>query len=1686
MERDNAAAIQASSEPAASSAGSGRIITFYSYKGGTGRSMALANIAWILASNGRKVLAIDWDLEAPGLHRYFAPFLLEPELRQTEGLIEFVREFEDETLTPSPASVLSGLESMSEDNAMNPAAPTPIPPEKLERLADLRRYAVAVDYPFPKGGRLDFVPAGRQDDGYSSRVTGCRWDNLYERLGGAAFFEAVRRRLKGAYEYILIDSRTGISDTAGICTIQLPDKLVVCFTANNQSISGASAVSDSVCQQWAARPRTNEAPLRVFPVFTRVEFAEKDKLKIRKALARTEFNSFLKHIPETQREVYWGGVQVPYDPFYAYEELLAPFGDTPHEEGSVLAAMERLTAYLTDGDHLPPVTQLIPPTDKERRDVLVKYASNRKLPGELLPTAIGPTPRYDAYLSFNAFYKAQVLELATRLKSAGIRLWFSEWSIAPGDDWLQKMEEGMQRAAACIICIGANGLGKAQKDEVQALLRRKSADTGGTFRVIPVLLPGATSAAVPPELVSIRWLDLRESVTSGEPLDQLIQLLVGDAPRPVATDAECPYRGLEAFTEAQAANFFGREPEIAAALENLRQQVAQANRASSSSSSALAPLIAVTGPAGIGKSSFLRAGLLPTLRRGEVEGSARWGVVTCPIGADPLGNLAVALAALPEFSSSLSVSRELVDSMLKDKSGLQLALRLALGANQTDARRLLFVLDGLEELFTQCRDPDARRAFLENIRCAIREAPRETAWLLGVRSDVLADVIALDPEWERLQERNQFLLQSPSSEAMRDAIVKPAERGNFQVEPQLVERLLADCNAGLLNLSLLQLALQRLWTERQDNRLTLGAYLSLGGADALIGERAEELYQSLPADDQRLTQVFLLRCLQIEKDRVFPRDAVPISEFVTDQLSEESAERLARQLAAVELVQVSASGAKPVSVSLSVNRWHCWRRLEAWSRQSPGDVRIRQSLAKGAQAWERRLSREREGMTWASRVIESQRRFLEMIGAPGFQDGEGIIQPEAVAQAHAWAEEHPGWLNASELDYLANSRRFASVRKQWRWMAAIYSVILLVMTGVVAGQYMTRRNESVEMTELTDKVERLEQEKLDLDNKFNEKTNEHDQEQAKLSQQLLQAKGEAKDRLIELQKERSAASQSLNTVKAIRTWGRAQNLLTSAKGQEVSSPDRTLGLLLAREAALLVPPGSSTWDMEKLLREALGEAALTPLDAGRIVEQNAPVDRSVQPFALGSAGRLVATGQVGGPLRLWNLEEPQPAKQPQEIPLPDSAHGGFSDDAQILALTLAPGEDSLSALFSHSTVPQERRGIAWQISPKGATTTLRGAFLIPPTEPLPPTDRFLSTGNGRWLVTLHPAAVAADATEDAKDADEAPRKEAARQNPPRNSVRRAAGSAVQLTRWSPDRTPQHLALAAAPPPLRGKEPPAGSTVRENVLQLWKLPAKGSNQPPTSRLQEQRIVRVRLSPDERWLAAARADGAVLLFDFSGEEKLALRPLVLRRHEGVAAAIQFRSDSRFLVTAGDDRRVILWDLSSPNPSESWRTVAEHPAPVSILESSRDGRWLLAGSHAGHLQLVPFGTDGIESKTGGYQVQHPGGELSAAALEGGGAAPRLVSADDEGDLVIWNLSEIDSDSATLSPTRPAGAVRKVGISANGRWLIAARDRVHLIPLELPDLLDLVVRVTGRELTSQERAKYDLPPREQKDSQK
>jgi len=344
----------------------GQIVTFYSYKGGTGRSMALANVAWALASNRQRVLVIDWDLEAPGLHRYFRAFLSDKELTEPEskGLIEFVRNY----------AMLASTPPADGERAS----------KWYEPHAQIWKWATPLRWPrgpilnFANRGEIQFVPAGRQGPDYAERINTFDWYSLYQAHGGDRFFQSVREQAKREFDYVLIDSRTGVSDTSGICTIQMPDILVVCYTYNVQSILGASDI---------ARRVLNKRPgLAVFPVAMRVEFTETDSLIPMRKLARERFGDL---VTTANHGEYFDKTEVPYYPKYSFFERLAAFEEFPNAKGSINADVRHL-AFLISGSEM-----LQSPIDESRRrDVAQEFdPTPAKIMPDVSPRPVQPIPK---------------------------------------------------------------------------------------------------------------------------------------------------------------------------------------------------------------------------------------------------------------------------------------------------------------------------------------------------------------------------------------------------------------------------------------------------------------------------------------------------------------------------------------------------------------------------------------------------------------------------------------------------------------------------------------------------------------------------------------------------------------------------------------------------------------------------------------------------------------------------------------------------------------------------------------------------------------------------------------------------------------------------------------------------------------------------------------------------------------------------------------------------------------------------------------------------------------------------------------------------------------------------------------------------------------------------------------------
>ncbi|WP_246100990.1 FxSxx-COOH system tetratricopeptide repeat protein [Streptomyces cyaneus] len=356
-------------------AAGGKIVTFYSYKGGTGRTMSLANTAWILASGGKRVLVVDWDLDAPGLDRFLHPFLDRDRLRTAQGVIDLFLHFNQTVL----------------EQRRQPESHAQVEWETAEAAwvatqARFNHCVIPVDWEFPGGGRLDYVSPGTQNKQYLSAYSQFDWMRFLDHTWhGPVFVEALKRELTQNYDYVLIDSRTGLSDVSDVCTVLLPDALVVAFTPSSQGMDGAQAVAQKIDSLYGNRG------IRIIPVPMRVEDAngEADRLEAAREQMRAKFADIVRRHCALDAQEYWGKVEIPYRPFYAYEELLAPFRDAPGSPTSMLAACERLTDVISEGE----VTALPRLDDAERKRVLALYKRPRPLENTDIHVSFVPDDR---------------------------------------------------------------------------------------------------------------------------------------------------------------------------------------------------------------------------------------------------------------------------------------------------------------------------------------------------------------------------------------------------------------------------------------------------------------------------------------------------------------------------------------------------------------------------------------------------------------------------------------------------------------------------------------------------------------------------------------------------------------------------------------------------------------------------------------------------------------------------------------------------------------------------------------------------------------------------------------------------------------------------------------------------------------------------------------------------------------------------------------------------------------------------------------------------------------------------------------------------------------------------------------------------------------------------------------------
>jgi len=402
-----------------------------------------------------------------------------------------------------------------------------------------------------------------------------------------------------------------------------------------------------------------------------------------------------------------------------------------------------------------------------------------------------------------------------------------------------------------------------------------------------------------------------------------------------------PYKGLRAFSEADSDDFFGRD--------NLIHDLLGRVGDSANGRQNLARFLAVAGPSGSGKSSVVRAGLIPALRQGGVPGSENWFVVDMIPGPNPTAELAAALIRV-----AVSPPPNMLEQLRQDERGLLRVINQILPDD--DVTELLLVIDQFEEIFTHVADEAHRRHFLDSLVTAILDEKSRLRIVVTMRADFIDRPLQYVDFSEVICRRTEFVPPLNADE-LEDAIVQPLARLGMALEPGLTIQIIHEVGEEPGKLPLLQYVLTELFERRDGVLVTRAAYMSSGGVLGALGRRADEIYTGLNPPVQIATRQLFLRLVTLGEDTDVTRRRVLRSELLGLSSNGKPASDIETAIEAFGRIRLLTFDHDPETREPTVEVAHEallreWHLLRSWLEEGRADIRILRQVTRSAAEWE--------------------------------------------------------------------------------------------------------------------------------------------------------------------------------------------------------------------------------------------------------------------------------------------------------------------------------------------------------------------------------------------------------------------------------------------------------------------------------------------------------------------------------------------------------------------------------------------------------------------------------------------------------------------------------------------------------------------------------------------------------------
>ncbi len=467
----------------------------------------------------------------------------------------------------------------------------------------------------------------------------------------------------------------------------------------------------------------------------------------------------------------------------------------------------------------------------------------------------------------------------------------------------------------------------------------------------------------------------------------------------VTRPARNPYKGLAAYEAGDADDFYGRDDEVADLIDLLRSH----------------RFVTVVGPSGSGKSSLVRAGLLPALERRPLAGSDEWLTATFLPGRRPFDRLAAALGAIAVVDPASAL-----DELLAGAGDLATVIDRVTGDLDTE---VMLVIDQFEELYTRTSDGD-RQKFLDVVFAALSGDEPHLRVVVAIRADFFDRPLA-DPKLGELVSRAHLAIAVPDARRLHEIITRPAAAAGIRFEPDVASALAGDVSGQPGALPLLQFVLAELADSAHDRLITHADYERIGGVKGAIGRRADDVLAALDPPARDATRQLFLRLVTVTPDGGEARRRARLAELYSLHPNRGSVDAV---LQAFDTARLITFDTDPASRSPTVEVAHEallteWEVLQSWVAEEREALLVRRRLAQLVDDWEERHTTEQD------------------------RDGEdGLLTPGQLARYEEWAAGTTLSLTEAERRFLAASReaRDAALRRQSRLRRLAFAAITLV------------------------------------------------------------------------------------------------------------------------------------------------------------------------------------------------------------------------------------------------------------------------------------------------------------------------------------------------------------------------------------------------------------------------------------------------------------------------------------------------------------------------------------------------------------------------------------------------------------------------------------------------------------------